>query len=92
VSQSLEQQRQTRPPFKPPSPPIGEVDVVQTHKEGEAKERATAIGTETEMQTAATSAFQTTLTLTDKILHNIPLDLGDKCPILKNLTSLCWIH
>jgi hypothetical protein len=28
----------------------------------------------------------------DKILHKIPLDLGDKCPILKNLTSLCWIH
>jgi hypothetical protein len=28
----------------------------------------------------------------DKILHKIPLDLGDKCPIFKNLTSLCWIH
>jgi hypothetical protein len=28
----------------------------------------------------------------DKILHKIPLDLGDKCPILKNLTSLRWIH
>jgi hypothetical protein len=30
--------------------------------------------------------------VTDKILHKIPLDLGDKCPILMNLTSLRWIH
>jgi hypothetical protein len=30
--------------------------------------------------------------IADKILHKIPLDLGDKCPILKNLTSLYWIH
>jgi hypothetical protein len=28
----------------------------------------------------------------DKILHKILLDLGDKCRILQNLTSLCWIH
>jgi hypothetical protein len=28
----------------------------------------------------------------DKILHKIPFDLGDKCLIPKNLTSLCWIH